>query len=144
MENVGPCFYGREGGVRLIDGRRWAGPSIASKTRFDKERPFPIPFTSSMTKWKFGTSCGTIKYQHQFLMVLSGTPWQFLRFMLCAVFCVTSRCGLMTSLCAWCLDCLTIASPLQESSLAVLRGFVCGQRYSTCWYAYQSRQEAIV
>ena len=41
--------------MRLIDGRRWTGPSIASKTLFDKERPFPIPFTSSMTEWMFGT-----------------------------------------------------------------------------------------
>ena len=54
--------------------RRWTGPSIASETRFDKERLFPIPRTSSMTKWMFGTSCGsdTIRCQHHFLMVL---PW---------------------------------------------------------------------
>ena len=52
----------------------------------------------------------------QFLMALSGSPWQFLRAMIFAVFCVTSlrvkRRGLTTSLCAWCLVCLTGASPL--------------------------------
>ena len=54
--------------------------------------------------------------------------------MIFVVFCVASRCGkrrgLMTSLCVWCLVCLTDASPLQASSLAALRGSDCGLRCS--------------
>ena len=93
---------------RLIDGRRWIWHNTASKPVFVKGLRFPIPCTSSMTKWVFGVNCGSdmTRDLHLFLMAFYGTPLRLLFAMIFVRCCATSlsarRRVLLISRCEWC------------------------------------------